>query len=115
MGEGKCGYAWGVIVRVVLIKLKPKFQSYGQRRLIAKKTLDVLPNAARVMDVTVNIASDARTESEWDLCFLVRFASMQDPEVYRFDPIHRAYVDVFLKPMMERIHVYHYEQYEPAT
>ena len=102
-----------MIVRVVLIKLKPKYETYGQRRLIAKKTLDVLPNAARVMNVTVNIASDPRTEREWDLCILVRFASMQDPEVYRLDPIHRAYADVFLKPMMERIHVYHYEEYEP--
>jgi Holliday junction resolvasome RuvABC ATP-dependent DNA helicase subunit len=101
-----------VIVRVVLIQLKPEFQTYGQRRLIAKKTLDILPNAARVMNVTVNIASDPRTERDWDLCILVRFASMQDPDVYRIDPVHRAYADVFLKPMMDRIHVYHYEEYQ---
>jgi hypothetical protein len=107
------GYVCPVIVRVVLIKLKPKFQSYGQRRLIAKKTLDVLPNAARVMNVSVNIASDPRTEREWDICILVRFASMQDPDVYRIDPVHRAFADVFLKPMMEKIHVYHYEEYQP--
>jgi hypothetical protein len=107
------GYVWWVIVRVVLIKLNPEFGTYGQRRLIAKKSLEVLPNAARVMNVTVNIASDARTEHEWDLCILVRFASMQDPEVYRIDPVHRAFADVFLKPMMEKIHVYHFEEYLP--
>jgi hypothetical protein len=82
--------------------------------LIAKKSLDVLPNAARVMSVTVNIASDDRTEKDWDLCLLVRFASMQDPEVYRVDPVHRAYADVFLKPMMERIHVYHFDEFNAA-
>ena len=102
-----------MIVRVVLVQLKPEFRTYGKRRLIAKKTLDVLPNAARVMNVTVNIASDPRTERDWDLCILVRFASMADPEVYRIDPVHRAFADVFLKPMMERIHVFHYEEYQP--
>jgi hypothetical protein len=35
---------------------------------------------------------------------------MQDTHVYRNDPVHRAYADVFLKPMLETIHVYHFEQ-----
>jgi hypothetical protein len=98
-----------MIVRVVLIRLKPQFQSYGQRRLIAKKTREVLPNAARVMSLTINLASDERTEDEWDICLLVKFASMQDTAVYKNDPVHRAYADVFLKPMLDRIYVYHFE------
>ncbi len=99
-----------MIVRVVLIQLKPQFRSYGQLRLIAKKTREVLPNAARVMQLGIHLASDPRTEDEWDICLLVKFASMQDTEVYRKDPVHRAYADVFLKPMLERIHVYHFEE-----
>ena len=100
-----------MIVRVVLIQLKPAFRSYGQVRLIAKKTREVLPNAARVMDLSIQLACDGRTEDEWDLCLLVKFASIQDTEVYRKDPVHRAYADVFLKPMLERIYVYHFEQF----
>lgn len=65
------------------------------------------------MEVKVHTAADARTSGDWDICILVRFASMQDPEVYRVDPIHRAFTDVFLKPMRERIFVYHFEDYEP--
>jgi hypothetical protein len=59
----------------------------------------------------VHLGSDPRTEAEWDICLLVRFASMQDTEVYRKDPVHRAFADVFLKPMLERIHVYHFEEF----
>lgn len=99
-----------MIVRVVLIQLKPEYRGYGQVRLIAKKTREVLPNAARVMDLKIQLASDPRTEDEWDMCLLVRFASMQDTEAYRTDPVHRAYADKFLKPMLERIHVYHFEE-----
>lgn len=99
-----------MIVRVVLIQFKPEYRSYGQRRLIAKKTREVLPNAARVLDVKIHLASDARTEDDWDMCLLVKFASMQDTKVYRTDPVHRAYADVFLKPMLERIFVYHFEE-----
>jgi hypothetical protein len=104
-----------VLLRLVLIKLKPEFRGDGKRRLIAKKTLEVLPNAARVMNVTVQLPKDQRTEDAWDLCLHVHFASLDDTEVYRLDPIHRAFVDVFLKPMLERIQVFHLEEYKPLV
>jgi len=99
-----------MIVRVVLLQMKPQYRSYGQVRLLAKKTREVLPNAARVIDLKIHLASDPRTERDWDMSFLVKFASMQDTEVYRNDPVHRAFADVFLKPMLERIYVYHFEE-----
>jgi hypothetical protein len=104
-----------MLLRLVLIKLKPEFRGDGKRRLIAKKTLEVLRNAARVMDVSVKLPKDPRTEDSWDLCLHVHFASLDDTEVYRLDPIHRAYVDVFLKPMLEKIHVLHFEEYKPLV
>jgi hypothetical protein len=102
-----------VVLRLVLIRLKPEYRSDGEIRRIARHALEVLPRAARVMDVTARTAADATTRGEWDLCILVRFASMQDPDVYRVDPIHRAFTDVFLKPFHERVAVYHFEDYQP--
>jgi len=99
-----------MIVRVVLIQLKAQFRSDKDRALIAKKTREVLPNASRVLKLDIQLACDARTADDWDMCLLVRFASMQDTKVYRNDPVHRAYADVFLKPMIERIFVYHFEE-----
>jgi hypothetical protein len=43
----------------------------------------------------------------------VRFASMQDPDVYRVDPIHRAFTDVFLKPFRDSVAVHHFDDYQP--
>ena len=102
-----------MVLRVVLIRLKPEFRSDGELRKVAKRALEVLPHAARVMDVKVHIASDRRTLNEWDICILVRFASMQDPPVYRVDPIHRSFADRYLEPMRERIFVYHFDDYVP--
>lgn len=102
-----------MIQRVVLIQMKPSHRSDAKLREVARKALEVLPHAARVMDVKVQIASDERTRDEWDICILVRFASMQDPAVYKVDPIHRSFADIYLKPLRERIFVYHFEDYQP--
>jgi hypothetical protein len=104
-----------MVVRVVLIQLKPEFRSYGQLRKVAGHALKVLSHVARVMEVKVHLASDPRTENDWDICILVRFASMQDPEVYRLDPIHRSFADNYLKPLQERIFVYHFEEFQPLA
>lgn len=52
---------------------------------------------------------DGRTGSEWDLCILVQFATMEDVETYRTDAIHRAYADVFLKPLRDKIRVWNFD------
>ncbi len=102
-----------MVQRVVLIQLKHEHRTDAQLRQVARKALEVLPHAARVMNVTVHLASDRRTQDDWDICILVRFASMADPEVYRVDPIHRSFADRYLKPMQRRIFVYHFEDFEP--
>ena len=104
-----------MVRRVVLIQLKPEHQTDGKRREIARRALEVLPQAARVMDVSVHLAGDERTQDDWDVCILVRFASMADPPVYKVDPIHRAFADRYLKPLRTRIHVLHFEDYTPLV
>ncbi len=102
-----------MILRVVLIRLKPDRRSDAQVRKVAKRALEVLAHAARVMEVKVHLACDSETETTWDICILVRFASMQDPPVYRVDPIHRSFIDVYLAPMQERIDVFHFDEFQP--
>jgi hypothetical protein len=102
-----------MIQRVVLIQLKPEHRTDQKVREVAKKALEVLPHAARAMDVKVHIASDERTRDDWDICILVQFASMQDPAVYKVDPIHRSFADIYLKPLRQRIFVYHFDEYTP--
>lgn len=106
-----------MLVRVVFIKLSRTFRNEASRRLVAEKTREVLPSAARVQGLSIHLATGARTERDWDLCLLVRFASLADTEVYRSCPVHRSYVDVFLKPMLDEIRVWHFEDAatEPST
>jgi hypothetical protein len=98
-----------MIQRVVCVKLKPPYRTDEARAQVAAETGRVLPRAAGVASLTVNVPADDRARSEWDLCILVRFASLAEVEAYRTDPVHRSYVDVFLKPMMERIRVWNFE------
>lgn len=98
-----------MLVRVVLIKLERAFRSDETRRMVAEKTREVLPSAARVKGISVHLAAGERTEREWDVCLLVRFETLEDTEAYRTCPVHRAYADVFLKPMLDKIRVWHFE------
>ncbi len=98
-----------MIQRVVLVKLKPAYQGDASREQIVAETRRVLVDAHGVLDLEVGVPGDGRTRSEWDLCILVRFATMEDVETYRTDKIHRAYADVFLKPLREKIRVWNFD------
>ena len=56
------------------------------------------------------VPADPRTRREWDLCLEVVLDDVDAVERYRIDPVHRAYADVFLRPMQERIRVYNFER-----
>ena len=101
-----------MIERVVLIKLKPEFATDEQRAQIAATTASTLRGAAGVQALRVGTPADGRTRREWDLCIEVVFDDMDAVEGYRTDPVHRAYVDVFLKPMVAKIHALNFERYE---
>lgn len=98
-----------MIQRVVCVKLKDDYRSDEDRVRVADETRRVLPGAAGVRDLVVGVPADERSRREWDLCILVRFDRLEDVEVYRADRVHRAYVDVFLKPILERIRVWNFE------
>lgn len=98
-----------MIQRVVLVKLKAEFAGPETLARIRDETLKVLPDAHGVAGLEVGLPGDGRTGREWDLCILVRFANMEDVEAYRTDEIHRAYADVFLKPMRTAIRVLNFD------
>lgn len=104
-----------VIERVVLIKLKPEHANDQQRAAIAQVTATTLRDAAGVRDLRVCTAADARTRREWDVCIQVVLDDLEAVERYRVDPVHRAYADVFLRPLMDRIRVYIFERAGDVT
>jgi len=98
-----------MIQRVVVIKLKDAYANATDRADAAQHTRDVLGLIPGVLHIDVATPADAACERSWDLCVLLRFDDLDAVESYRLDPRHRAYVDVFLKPMLEVIRVWNFE------
>lgn len=96
-----------VIVRIVLIELRPQYR--GDINTIVEHTETVLSTIDDVRSLTVTTAADARTRREWDVCLVLHFDDLEATERYRVDPTHRAYADIYLKPLRKRIHVLHFE------
>ena len=104
-----------MIERVVLIKLKAPHATPEQRAEIAAATATILPKAEGARALRIGTPADARTRRDWDLCLQVVLDDVDAVERYRVDPVHRKYADEFLKPLMQRIHVFNFERFEPAA
>ena len=98
-----------MIQRIVVIKLKDAYANEADRAELACHTRDVLSRIEGVRHLDVATPGDERCERSWDLCILVRFDDVEAVEAYRLDAAHRAYVDVFLKPMLEVIRVWNFD------
>ena len=97
-----------MIQRVVVIKLKEAYANRSDRAEVARHTQEVLRQIPGVLQLDVATPADEKCERSWDLCILVRFDDLDAVEAYRLDKTHRAYVDVFLKPMLEVIRVWNF-------
>ena len=98
-----------MIQRVVVIKLKEAYANSDDRRAVAEHSRSVLQPIPGVLHLDVATPADARCERSWDLCLLLRFEDLDAVESYRADQHHRAYVDIFLGPILEVIRVWNFE------
>ena len=98
-----------MIQRVVAIKLKSTYCNDNDRQTVARHSREVLGEIPEVLHLDVATPADDRCRSSWDLCLLLRFDDLDAVKRYRADSRHRAYVDVFLKPMLEVIKVWNFE------
>lgn len=96
-----------MIQRVVFIKLAPEYAE--QRSDVAAATREVLGTAPGVLSLHAGVPADDRTRREWDVSIVLRFSDMDAVERYREHEVHRKYVDVFLRPMLDRIRVFNFE------
>jgi len=98
-----------VIERVVLIKLQAASADHEQRGEIARHSREALLGVPGVRGVTVALAADERAAADWDLCLTVRFDTIEDIPGYVAHPLHRAYVDDYLRPRVEFIKAWNFE------
>lgn len=97
-----------MIQRVVLVRLKEPFRGDDERRQIAAHTRQVLGSIPLVKKLVVATPADEHSQRRWDLSILVQFDDSRAVEEYRSERTHRAYVDVYLRPMMEKIRAWNF-------
>ncbi|MCA9649854.1 MAG: Dabb family protein [Myxococcales bacterium] len=98
-----------MIERVVLVKLRPEYRGAEDLAKIADQTRQVLATIPEVKALRVGLPATPRTEGAYQILIEVRLDDLEAVERYRAHPAHRAYVDVFLRPMMEGIRAYDFD------
>ncbi|MFT7623647.1 MAG: hypothetical protein ACI9WU_002830, partial [Myxococcota bacterium] len=89
-----------MIQRIVLIKLEDAFATPEHRAEVAAHTRAVFPTIPQVKAVTVGTPADQKAVDSWDLTICVQMDSVDAYHQYAVHPIHRAYVDDYLKPKL---------------
>jgi hypothetical protein len=99
-----------MIERIVLIKLHDEHASPGARAEVAAHTRAVLPTVPGLGAVSVSTPADEKSAGSWDLSIVAHFDKLDDIAPYLAHPIHREYVDDFLRPKMACIKAWNFER-----
>jgi hypothetical protein len=99
-----------MIERVVMLRLRAEYRQSAS--LVARHSREVLGTAPEVREIRTGVAADDRTRREWDVAILLRFDDLEAVERYRASEVHRKYVEVYLRPMLQSIRVW---QFDPAA
>lgn len=97
-----------MIQRLVIVRLKEEYRSDAKRREVAEYSQKTLQAAPQVRQLKVATAADDKTLEEWDLLLAIGLDSLDDLEPFRVDPIHREYVDDYLRPKMAQIKAWNF-------
>lgn len=89
-----------MVERIVLIKLLDPHANEGGRKEVIRESMRVLPTIEGVRSLRCGVPAEEKTSGSWDIQLSLFFDSMTQVENYRVDPIHRDYVDNFLKGRM---------------
>jgi len=88
---------------MVFVRLKEEYRTEAKRGEVAAHTLEMLRTVPQVNEMRVFTALDDKTLQEWDLLLAIRLETSEHLEPFRLDPIHREYVDQYLKPRAAQI------------
>ena len=98
-----------MIQRIVLLKLAPEYAGEPDIRQVAAHSAEVLANVPGVLEIKAGAPADDRTKRDWDVALALRFDDMDAVEAYRAHAVHRKYVDIYLRPMLDKIRVWNFE------
>jgi hypothetical protein len=83
--------------------LKDEYRTDTKRAEIASHSESTLREVPQVREIRVVTALDDKTREDWDMLLAIRLDGIEDLEPFRVNPIHREYVDSYLKPKIAQI------------
>jgi hypothetical protein len=92
-----------MIERMVFVRLKKEHRTDERRAEIASHSQKTLQAVPQVRAIRVTTAVDDKTRQDWDILLAIHLDTIEDLEPFRLDPIHRNYVDNYLKPKVAQI------------
>ena len=98
-----------MIERVVLIKFTDEYATDAARAEIATAARRAFAGIPGVQSFSIGVPIDEHAIRSWDLSITVRFNTLSDVAPYRDDPLHRAFIDDYLKPRLEVIKAWNFE------
>jgi hypothetical protein len=98
-----------MIDRLVLVQLKEEFRTPEHVAEIASYSEDELRKVPLVRSIRAVAAAEEKTRQQWDLLLTIRLDGPENLEPFRVDPLHRTYVDSFLKPKLAQIQAWNFE------
>lgn len=99
-----------MIQRIVLIKLTDAFATPEGRRAAAEESRRRLAEVPGPVRLDVAVPADVSSAGSWDLAITLDFAAIEDVPTYIADPIHRAFVDGFIKPKQACLKAWNFER-----
>ncbi len=95
--------------RFVFIKLKAEWTNADGCREVIESARKVLPTIPGVQECYAGQPADAEAAKGWDLCLMLRFATLEDIERYRIHPDHQAFLENVLAPRVEAKRVWNFD------
>jgi hypothetical protein len=87
-----------MILRTVLVKLTDEWATPEGRTAVAAFGAEALSAIPGVVGADGIVAADTASLLSWDVMLQVRFASLEDVEIYRVHPEHLAFLTDYLSP-----------------
>jgi len=88
---------------MVFVRLKEEYRNDTKRTEIASYSENTLGTVPQVREIRVTTALDDKTREDWDMLLAIRLDAAEDLEPFRLNPVHREYVDNYLKPKVAQI------------
>ena len=104
-----------MVCRYVFFRFQEAYRSDAHMTEILHRTHALLAEVPGVISYEVGTPADEQAMDAWDMSIMISFADMPSVRAYIVDPMHRAYVDDFIKPRLEVLKAWNFSPNEVAS